>query len=626
MGITKKAISVGLSATMLATLLATAFVGTVFAATTDQGTYWNSTAVLNGCSNSAAAPTYTAQCSQVADGSSTVAVFFGPSQAAINTAVGANGVSFVLSGGATFVQPATVPSGWTFNSSTSLTLTNAAAKLAFTTTPNYLLLASATAGTGTITVSYIPAVGTALYGGLYTVSFVSAGSLALNVAGSYVGASACGFPATSSAFITSDSVNVANGTDCFNAILTDGNGNPVTGAQVTFTITPYGLLQGTGLPGQTVTAIDNATSSTFNGITSAKFDWYSAWLNSSDLSGKSTITTTVYYRGVSYTLPSVTFTWYGDLAKIALTSVTASAIDTSATQIEVADVAATDAAGNAIACPVTGSAGGLGTVGAPAVIAKATVSGNCAVVINAAGALNDGTYTVSASGTTSTGVSITSNTVTFVVSDGTAKTVTVTPAAATVAPAGTVAVKVTVLDDNGTIMPDGTKVTLVASQGAVVGTSSTGTVNGDVLSAGAANFLYLSQTATGPVTLTALTGGVSGSASVTVGTAATSTATSGSALGLATSGFSATTKIAKLGQYVTWQFGFGSAAAGKNVTILWEAKSASGTWPGMKAFTGRIADANGNVTFHWKFTKATWISVEGQLGTTTAPARQARWM
>jgi hypothetical protein len=102
----------------------------------------------------------------------------------------------------------------------------------------------------------------------------------------------------------------------------------------------------------------------------------------------------------------------------------------------------------------------------------------------------------------------------------------------------------------------------------------------------------------------------------------------GTALGLGTSGssYSAATKIAKYGQYVTWQFGFGSAAAGKNVTILLATKSASGTWSAFKPFTGRIADANGNAYFHWKFTKAAWISVEAQLGTTITPARQARWM
>jgi hypothetical protein len=101
----------------------------------------------------------------------------------------------------------------------------------------------------------------------------------------------------------------------------------------------------------------------------------------------------------------------------------------------------------------------------------------------------------------------------------------------------------------------------------------------------------------------------------------------GTALGLTISGpFSASTKVQRLGQYVTWQFGFGSAAAGKNVTVLLATKSASGAWSAFKSFTGRIADANGNAYFHWKFTKAAWISVEAQLGTTMTPARQARWM
>jgi hypothetical protein len=213
---------------------------------------------------------------------------------------------------------------------------------------------------------------------------------------------------------------------------------------------------------------------------------------------------------------------------------------------------------------------------------------------------------------------------------GSAASFTLTPSATSVAPGGTVTLTVAAKDASGNPAPDGTTVSVFSNGvGNVVSTS--GATSGVTTSGGSATFYFLAPSTAGTASVTAFVGGITApqSVSITVGAVAppvTSSATAGTVLGLGMSGFSATTKVAKYGQYVTWQFGFGSAAAGKNVTILWEAKSASGTWPGMKAFTGRIADANGNVTFHWKFSSAKWISVEAQLGTVTTPARQARWM
>jgi hypothetical protein len=236
LGFTKKAISVGLSATMLATLLATAFAGSAFAISTgDSGTYWNTTSILEGCSTTGTTASNTAQCSQIADGSSTIAVFFGDL-----TAAGSNNISLTLSGGGYFVQPTTAVTGWVYNSSTSLTIANG-----HVTTGDYVLVASGTAGTTSINVGYVPTVGQTIYGGVYTVSFVSAAGLALNVAGSYVGVLAsgtCEAAFNTSSFITSASATAGNPVGCVGAWLTDGNGNAVVGASVTFTITPVGLV------------------------------------------------------------------------------------------------------------------------------------------------------------------------------------------------------------------------------------------------------------------------------------------------------------------------------------------------------------------------------------------------
>jgi hypothetical protein len=120
------------------------------------------------------------------------------------------------------------------------------------------------------------------------------------------------------------------------------------------------------------------------------------------------------------------------------------------------------------------------------------------------------------------------------------------------------------------------------------------------------------------------------SITLTIGSGAgTSAVSGGSALGLATSGFTATTKVQSFGKYVTWQFKFGSAAAGQPIKIWVATKNSSGVWSSFStALTVRTADANGNVTFHWRYSSAKWVSVRAQLGTTSTYSHgyQARWM
>jgi hypothetical protein len=109
----------------------------------------------------------------------------------------------------------------------------------------------------------------------------------------------------------------------------------------------------------------------------------------------------------------------------------------------------------------------------------------------------------------------------------------------------------------------------------------------------------------------------------------TSTAT---ALGATKTGpFSTATKVAKLGQYVTWRFTGGSALAGKTVEIWMASKNASGSWGSWTLLTKRLADGNGNVYFWWRSNAPAWVSVRAHVsesdtyGETWWPAAQARW-
>ncbi len=105
-----------------------------------------------------------------------------------------------------------------------------------------------------------------------------------------------------------------------------------------------------------------------------------------------------------------------------------------------------------------------------------------------------------------------------------------------------------------------------------------------------------------------------------------------SALGATKVGpFSTTTKVAKLGQYVTFRFRGGSAMAGKTVEVWVATKAADGSWGAFVLKTKRIADASGAAYWWTRSSSASWISVRvklpaaGSYADSWSASRQARW-
>lgn len=701
MGITKKAISVGLSATMLATLLATAFAGSAFAASTlavsaaspivtAGGTdlitltssgvtsgatltvstsLGNFTAISNSTTTGiwsttpttvlpaasvAAATTFAAGTSTVtltapaASYGSSITVTFTDGTTTVTTVVQvggsaptpcangpygtaypycasatsqvADGVSYIALKWGTANPTASVISvsvkGGYFIAGTGVgTQTFPLTSIVLTGTPTLdgavLWLASTTAGTASVTLTFSTGTG-------YTdsiASFTFTGATSTTVSTSYSSTSAA----------SSSVAAVAGTTDALTTTVADTNNNLIpVGATVTWTVTGPAVFPTVPVSQTSGSTPVNGGKATIN-------------LVSTGTPGTATVATTVSYLGVTYTLANETVSFYGPVAKIVATNEAYSinSANTTTAGTGALDVALTDAAGNAITSGVTWGTptytpANIFTI---SVVPTGLDSAGTGYLFNVT-CVADGTATVSVNATTPalSSTSVTSNTVTFTCADGlgstTPGTFTASAASTTVAPNGNTTITVKVLDDNKLPAPDGTPVVAVTNGvGAVVNTS--GAANGTT-SNGTATFTYLAPSNAGSGTVTIFVANAtpaSQAITFTIGTAATTSATAGSALGLATSGFSATTKVAKFGQYVTWQFGFGASAANKNVTILVATKSSSGVWSAFKALTGRIADANGNAYFHWKYSTATWISVRGQLDSTTlTPARQARWM
>jgi hypothetical protein len=103
--------------------------------------------------------------------------------------------------------------------------------------------------------------------------------------------------------------------------------------------------------------------------------------------------------------------------------------------------------------------------------------------------------------------------------------------------------------------------------------------------------------------------------------------TSGTALSATKVGpFTVATKVAKLGQYVTWKFSGGSALVGKTVQIWVATKNSAGKWSAFTLLTARRVDASGNAYFWWKTSSKAWISVRAGYLTTLSVATQARWL
>jgi hypothetical protein len=102
----------------------------------------------------------------------------------------------------------------------------------------------------------------------------------------------------------------------------------------------------------------------------------------------------------------------------------------------------------------------------------------------------------------------------------------------------------------------------------------------------------------------------------------------------ATTTFTTTTKVAALGQTVTWR-SVGPAKAAHQWAAVWMAKRApSGLWgPFVQASAGLIEfDARGVATYQARFATPTWIAVRIHLPAGSPPvpetwsiALQARW-
>ncbi len=94
-----------------------------------------------------------------------------------------------------------------------------------------------------------------------------------------------------------------------------------------------------------------------------------------------------------------------------------------------------------------------------------------------------------------------------------------------------------------------------------------------------------------------------------------------------TGAFTTSTKVQKVGKYVTYRFDFGVAAAGQHVDI-WGATKTGNDWSAFAKVTGRVANASGVVYYYIRQGSATWKSYRATVtgsGTLT-PARQARWI
>jgi len=91
--------------------------------------------------------------------------------------------------------------------------------------------------------------------------------------------------------------------------------------------------------------------------------------------------------------------------------------------------------------------------------------------------------------------------------------------------------------------------------------------------------------------------------------------------------FTTSTKVAKVGKYVTYRFDFGVSAAGKRVEI-WGATKTGNDWSAFAKVTARIANASGVVYYYIRQNSATWKSYRGYFvdGGSWTPARQARWI
>lgn len=475
------------------------------------------------------------------------------------------------------------------------------------------LRAPASPGTTTMTVYTFDSNGIASAEGTLTITWTATSGLGVSEANSLVkivGNNLCDNNADADN-TGADKTTVAAATAVGNADHTDatgvdlcvvvysGNNTPISGATVSVTVTPVGLVNGAQA---TSAATDAAGFVAFN-------------LTGSALPGTSTIAVSVTQGTTTTSFAPRTFVWSGVLSTLTLSNIGFVDVTDANAYVDAVALAGKDAAGNAVALgavtftssPATGI-----TVGAPDADGESDVT--CST---------SGTYTITAKQG-----SVTSNAITFICSTDDAATDTFTVAfdKANVAPGGSAKVVITVKNSAGQpVGDDGAGGVDTYDNADVIDLVSSGAL-GDFsgLANGKMEATYLAPFASGQVTVAVTLGSLgTKTATLTIGAPATS---AGSALGVAPAGpFTTTTKVQARGKYVTFRFDLGTAAAGKPVTILAATKTGT-TWSGFTAVTTRIADANGVVIYYARQSTATWKSYRAQESTTNVtPARQARW-
>ena len=620
MTIWKKAISAVTSAALLASLLATsAFAVKGPVATDSDQTNWLF------CKNAITANLTT--CSSVADGVSTV-VLGGEggllsSDATTGTSllISVTGASIVSAAGSFAVSGGNViaATGQTIDADDTITLR-----------------APAAAGTAVANVYSISNLnGFATLEGTLTITFTASSGLDVSVANSVVTtrdpSSPClPFVPTGSTVATgfqgsvkSTASRTANPAAWLCILLRDGNGNAVDTAagKVAATITPYGLVGGA----QTTT-----TETGSNGIAALQ-------IAGSGLAGTSSITVTVTIGSVTTTFAPVSFTFTGGLSKITLTALknVGRVNDGGEGSPYLVDKAisfiAEDAAGNRLDLTAgtfsyTYSPSNLFSVGFDR-DTTATTSGRLDATCN--NTPGTGTVTVK-SGT------IVSNAVTFNCSNP-VKTYSVAFSADTVVPGGQSTITVALKDAGGRPAPDDTEVTILVSSGAIISDNTEAGMSEN----GEASWTYLAPFNAGVVTVLAyvyseapstwpITTATPQSDTIIVGkpVAPAALGSTASVLGVSTGrgAWSTSTKVAKVGEFITWRFAAGVANAGKTIGVFLQTKNSSGVWSAPVRFSARVADAQGNAYFSWRGTKAMWVSVRGGLDDArSTPPVQGRW-
>jgi hypothetical protein len=593
----KKAASVGITATMLASLLATAAVGVASAST---GAALSGACVPVGCTQvvssglivlNGSTNTMTTQDSTTGSGALKLTV-----SGAGATFVAVSGGHFSLNTGTTFTGGAffvagevQVASGATLSAADTVSVLGATAGTATVTEWTWTGSAGSPANT------WLPD------GNIVTLTFTASTasyqvSAALSTVATYTNSSCT--VATSSAAASGGSAEL-----CVTVVNTSGVA--LANASVTATITPYGL----------ISAAQSSTV-TSNGAGVAVFP-----LSGSTLAGKSTISVSATYLGVTTALTPVTFTWTGTPSTLKVGASKNSGTHTSVTPgLDALVIQETDATGNVIPLTLmTNITQSVSPAGAITINADAATPGDWNVVCVTAVA--DQAVTFSLYDTVNL---LTSNTITYYCNSAAASTLVVVVANSSIPAGGSTTFTATAKDAAGHPVVDGSLVAAVASAGAVIGNSSTN-ISYSSYTNGVAPFTYLAVNTNGPVTVTAVDSGSGLTASGTIGVGQaplptpSSVSHAASALGVTTTGtFTTATKLPALGKYVTVKF-YG-LMAGAHV-VVWIASKSGTTWSAFVPKSTRIADAHGNVYFYWKSASAAWLSFMISGGNSV----QARW-